>query len=685
MQTTSKPTANDPVSQAVLRTVQLASRFPVPLIATTYDVNINGGLADVTARRTFLNSEASAIEATLTFPIPVHAVLYSLEAKIGERTAKAIAKAKAAARQTYEDAIDRGKTAVLHEELMKGVHMLSVANVAPGTEIEVTARFALALAWIGGRALLRIPTTVGDIFGASGLPDSDELIHGGPVLAADLKVTCDSGTPVLLAGTLTVGRARISLDAPINVEVMNWTARDIEGRMADGKAVTLAIRPAAVSEANLDAAVLVDHSGSMSELCATTGRVTKHAAVLLGLSEAGDDLRDGDRLNLWQFDDGADDLGTFNAHDWRSGLRLLSGPQGGTQIGASLDALLAQRPARDVLLITDGKSYALDVQQLAASGARFTVVLIGDDSLDANVGHLAAMTGGEIFIPDGADVTGAVRSALKSLRSPRTAHDTPTSPTAVHATRSGMRILATYEPAAPSVGSGYVSRAVAAYVASLKMAQLPEAEAASLAEAEGLVTHLTSLILVDEEGAAQSGLPAMRKVALPSPATFQPRAKAQLMCYAPAMYADTNESRSLPSLKRRPASSANPPRRIAKCPPPPADGWDNAAVPELSVLIGLIDWKSQGARLAEGNLVGLAPEIADLIDDAARDRDIVRTAKRFGLSARTFVIGLIARADSAHDRYADRVARAVLSKLKPGDAARAAGHLGLGLGSRKTA
>ena len=62
--------------------------------------------------RTFRNNEEESIEATLTFPLPVHAVLYSLEACIAGRTLKAVARAKATARQTYEDAIETGKSTV---------------------------------------------------------------------------------------------------------------------------------------------------------------------------------------------------------------------------------------------------------------------------------------------------------------------------------------------------------------------------------------------------------------------------------------------------------------------------------------------------------------------------------------------------------------------------------------------
>ena len=67
--------------------------------------------------RTFRNNEEESIEATLTFPLPV---LYGLEACIAGRTLKAVARAKTTARQTYEDAIETGKSTVLHEELLKG-------------------------------------------------------------------------------------------------------------------------------------------------------------------------------------------------------------------------------------------------------------------------------------------------------------------------------------------------------------------------------------------------------------------------------------------------------------------------------------------------------------------------------------------------------------------------------------
>jgi len=242
--------------------------WPMPLVATRFDVLIDSGLAVVTTSRTFRNAESQSIEATITFPVPVHATLFALKVRIGDRVLDARARRKDAAREDYEAALERGKTAVLHEEVLRGVHMLSVGHVAPGAEIEVQSNFAVALTNLNGRGTLRIPLTVGDIYGRSGLPDSDDLAHRGTLPLADLAVECRGGGAVLIGGALEDGHAKIGLDAPIDLEVTGWSARDLIGRAADGRAVTLRIEPTAASEASLDLAILVDHSGSMQEACA---------------------------------------------------------------------------------------------------------------------------------------------------------------------------------------------------------------------------------------------------------------------------------------------------------------------------------------------------------------------------------------------------------------------------------
>src|ERR1051325_5295896 len=139
-----------------------AAATPMPLVATRFDVIIDAGLAIVTTTRTFRNDESSSIEATLTFPVPVHATLFALQARIAGRLLTARAQARKQARETYENALDRGKAAVLHEEVLRGVHMLSIGHIPPGAEVEVTARWAMTLTQAEGKSRLRIPLTVGD-------------------------------------------------------------------------------------------------------------------------------------------------------------------------------------------------------------------------------------------------------------------------------------------------------------------------------------------------------------------------------------------------------------------------------------------------------------------------------------------------------------------------------------------
>ena len=133
MPMTASIVGNDPLARFLQN--RAADKHPIPLIATRIDVTIRGGLASVPTERTFRNAEQHSIEATMTFPVPVDATLCSLAARIDGRKLLATAQARAKARETYEDAVAKGKAAALHEELLKGIHMLSVAHVNPGISV----------------------------------------------------------------------------------------------------------------------------------------------------------------------------------------------------------------------------------------------------------------------------------------------------------------------------------------------------------------------------------------------------------------------------------------------------------------------------------------------------------------------------------------------------------------------
>lgn len=659
-----------------------AKGLPVPLVATRFDVLIDGGLAVVTTSRTFRNAESQSIEATITFPVPVHATLFALKVRIGDRVLDARAKRKDAAREDYEGALERGKTAVLHEEVLRGVHMLSVGHVAPGAEIEVQSSFAVALTNLNGRGTLRIPLTVGDIYGRSGLPDSDDLAHGGTLPLADLAVQCRDGSAVLIGGSLENGRAKIGLDAPIDLEVTGWSARNLIGRAADGRAVTLRIEPTAVGETPLDVAILVDHSGSMAEVCAgNRPGGTKHEVVVGALRRVACMVGKSDIIDLWEFDDRPTFVGSTRPGEehvafltsWLSGQRrsqadlatlaqALSGPHGGTEIGGSLDCVLTRSKVRDVLLITDGKSHALDVQALAQRGRRISVVLVGEDSLEANVGHLAALTGGEIFVATGLDLVAAVESAVRSLKIPhQTAVPMGGPLQCVAVRRGGMTISARWQPADTVTGDTLALRAVAAMAASLALPAMATESAAALAETEGLVTHLTSLILIDEATTLEASIPATRKVALAAPRTAR---------VFPDLGSVARLRRSAaPVAPSRVCREQNDVRVSNEKLSQLADHVVEKEVYELhhpffkvNVLAEAIGWDRAPDRLQTGDLADLAPTIAQAIRDLAGRAEVLDLAKKLALDPLLLVIGLLARIQAARNRASARIARAIFGK-----------------------
>ena len=122
-----------------------AGRF-IPMQATDIDIQITAGVAIIRTQRVFRNDEDVAIEAVLTMPVGFDAVVTGLSATVDDRKLVAVAKPQSAARDDYEVAIDKGKMAILHEEVLKGVHTLSVAQLAPGKEVVIELETVTAIA-----------------------------------------------------------------------------------------------------------------------------------------------------------------------------------------------------------------------------------------------------------------------------------------------------------------------------------------------------------------------------------------------------------------------------------------------------------------------------------------------------------------------------------------------------------
>lgn len=618
----------DPIAAFVKMRAEHAGP-PVPLEELAIDVTVRGGLALVETTRTYRNNEDNPIEALLTFPVPVQAVLFGLTAKVGDRHLTGIAQKREEARDTYEEAVEEGKTAVLHEEVLRGIHSLSVANLAAGARIAVTIRWAEVLRCSGDHARLRIPMTVGEVYGSSELSDADDLTIGGKTLCVKLRVWHDAGsinlgdTPLESAADGPVS-LKVPSDRPIDLQVNDWPPGVLHGQGCSGNAVSLRIEPTGDGNENLDVAVLVDHSWSMSAPCSTRQGTLKsvHDCVrqaLLGLPEQ---LRPADRIALWQFDNECEPVGSglpVPPTELAALLDELESPRGGTEIGRAIDRVTRADAAPDLLLITDGLSYELDVQRLATKGRRVFVVLVGEQSLEANVGHLAALTGGDVHFSYGDDISTAVQACVQGLRlrGERPRFKGRAAPQRIRAHRGNAVVEAWWDPRKELGNTDIFSSAVAAYAAGLALGSMNKSAAVKLAVREGLVTHLTSLVLVDERSVQSRDLPTTRKIRLPVPATSG-------LDPSTALSMRSVEACRIPS----PAQSKRESERHEQL----LSGFDPdfGGLPPIKRVARSIDWSQHAGTLEAGALDGIDPETAHFIRQHAQ-RISKKLAWRTGL------------------------------------------------------
>jgi hypothetical protein len=632
---------------------------PQPGVETTIDISVDGGLALIATRQVFCNTEPRSIEICMTFPVPVQAVVFALAAELDGKLYRARALPRVAARAAYEAAVDAGHAAVLHEELLRGIHLLSVAHVPANGRVAVTLRYALPLAGAEpGR--LRLPMTVGQVYGASPLSESVDLRGGGPQRSAAISLRCGAGRARLIgceggaAGDQALS-ATVGLHAPIDIEVQGWLIQGcaqapLRGVAADGAVVTLSITPDAAPEAPLDAVVLVDRSGSMAAAAVHGDPRSMHQMAVDGLRRMAATLGADDRCALWEFSHQATRVGA----DLATALHRLGPPSGGTEIGLALATVLDGEAGRDVIVLTDGKSHALDVQALAASGRRIHAVLIGEDSLEAHIGTLAALTGGALLAADPADLHSSLGTVFAAARRTKLPAPMIAEPP-VHVTTSVNGLLldarwsapigdeAAGDEAAGDAEPDGTGRAVAALATALVLPRMTAEAATALAVREGLVCHLTSLVLVQTDGETQTGLPARRRIALSDPRVA--RACVPLQAFAP------------PPMDGQIASAA-PPAGFAAAGPAMARSAHAEPASLRSVAAG-IDWDRDPGALAKGSLGGLDPIIVEAILRTAADRRVKALAALLGVAAVTLVIGLLAFRATA-EPSAQRIARTVL-------------------------
>ena len=559
----------------------------IPMKSTQIDVDIKAGIAVTRTTRVFKNDEGVSIEAILTMPVAFDAVVTGLEAMIDGRKLLAVSKAKKEARETYEGAIDAGKMTILHEEALRGVHVLSVGQLGAGKEVSVIIETVAPLMQLSGSCFLRIPTTIGAVYGSSPLLPADDLMTSAAVKhVATLSIKTDAGQISLSDGsTLGVNEPiDVTLDKSIEINLSKASFGKTIAMSATGHPVTLSVQPIKSSDNNLNMAVLVDRSGSMASAFPRS-HVTKWDAVREGLAYALKDLNPSDQIGMWQFDNECQFLGKESGGASASLAGLIEEPAGGTELGKAVHRVVASG-AKDVLIVTDGQTWSNTVDELRSKNARLSAILVGSDSLDANIGHLCANSGGQVYYASNDDVASILNEALKNLRRTDAAIKGKAGeryPASLKTVRGSAEITAKWSVEKDKTGK--LSDPIGRYAASLALPLLEPTMAQDFASLHSLSTHSTSLVLVDDEGEVSDALPEMRKVPLMHSASeFSPRINRSYS------YSEPNLSMSMASAssESEPASASLEylQRPVNKMPPQakmnPTSRWENSISPQSS-------------------------------------------------------------------------------------------------------
>ncbi len=121
---------------------------------------VNGLVATITLRQTFLNPSPDWVNGRYVFPLPENAAIDSLSLKTGGRIIRGVVKEKKAAKRAFEAAKASGKKAGLLQQNRPNLFSMSLANIAPDSEVTATVTWVQTVDFKAGQFSLRLPTTL---------------------------------------------------------------------------------------------------------------------------------------------------------------------------------------------------------------------------------------------------------------------------------------------------------------------------------------------------------------------------------------------------------------------------------------------------------------------------------------------------------------------------------------------
>jgi len=483
------------------------SKENMVLKSTKYNFDTIGSVLSVKVERVFVNDTPNTIEAIMTFPVPVLCAVFGLQYEHKGRIIRGVIQKKAEARKNYEEALDNGKVTLLHEELVKGIHMLSVGNIQSGEEVKVEVTFSLLAQDRDNSFEWNIPVTHGQVYGCSPLAPSDDIVVDYQnTYKASYSLEERAVTSRVYVNHKFAHQGEVILNKSIILRAEKlYTGADQNVVLYDGHSyASYAIKDIiseSYSKTPQPIAVLCDISGSMSY--SDNSHISRYDLMKNALIENAS-FAQSHPVKLFAFNNNLLDVAGDSFYEQVSNLPHASG---GTEIGKAINTCI-DNGYKNILVITDGQSYDLDIEAIAKRGVRINSLLVSESAFQAQMGHLSALTGGMIVFGHQSYVTG-LNSLLTSMKTyfvnKKMANKFQVTIGNRHIELSKIHEVEECE-----------ANPVSALFASSILKFFDKSEAGKIAEKNHIVSHATSLILVDDSVEASDTLPVTVKVAVPS-------------------------------------------------------------------------------------------------------------------------------------------------------------------------
>jgi len=178
--------------------------LPLPLLTVSVRAAIAGDCAFSELEERFGNPHDRPLDVTHTFPLPPGGAVVAFEIVAGGRKVEGVCKPIKKAKADFDSARKRGKTAALVESVRDDVHVVSLANVPPRTEVTVKLTVVERLRCEEGRFEYRFPTTISPKF----VPESAGELGDASRLSPPMRLA--GGVPfhfeaIVPAGLVEVG------------------------------------------------------------------------------------------------------------------------------------------------------------------------------------------------------------------------------------------------------------------------------------------------------------------------------------------------------------------------------------------------------------------------------------------------------------------------------------------------